>query len=328
MYNPFMFPKTNYDTIVIGSGAGGLAAAVSLAQSGQAVLVIEQHEVAGGWCQSFTLEGYRFSPGVHYIGGLDRHGSLRATYKGLGVSNDLAFCELNPEGYDHIIVGEERFDIPKGKNRYIAKLISRFPHEEIGIQGFFDETQNLIGGMGRLKIPKNILQLKRQIKNIIPLFRWGFRTGQDLINRFVTDPLLRAILAGQSGDHGLPPSQVSALIHAGIIHHYFDGGYFPKGGAFTIPRAFVRALKKAGGEILLETQVEKILLEGKRAVGVTINGGHEIRATSIISNADPGVTYSRLIGVEKLSWRLRRKLKKTHYSVSALSLFFAVDMDL
>ena len=45
------------------------------------------------------------------------------------------------------------------------------------------------------------------------------------------------------------------LYQIGIIKHYYTGGFYPKGGAFVIPRAFVRALKKAGGEIRLSTPV-------------------------------------------------------------------------
>ncbi|MDL1920918.1 FAD-dependent oxidoreductase, partial [Chloroflexi bacterium CFX5] len=101
---------TDYDAIIIGSGAGGLTAALALARAGKKVLVLEQHDRPGGWTHSFTLNGYRFSPGVHYIGALQEGGGLRRIYDGLDVSQDLAFVELNPDGYDHIIVGDKQVD--------------------------------------------------------------------------------------------------------------------------------------------------------------------------------------------------------------------------
>src|SRR5688572_28820732 len=92
--------SSDVDAIVIGSGAGGLAAAVALAQAGQSVAVFEQHYLPGGWCHSFSLEGYRFSPGVHYIGELGPDRMMRRVYEGLGLGADLAFYELNPDGFD------------------------------------------------------------------------------------------------------------------------------------------------------------------------------------------------------------------------------------
>jgi len=126
----------------------------------------------------------------------------------------------------------------------------------------------------------------------------------------------------------MPPSQVSALMQASITHHYFNGAYYPLGGAEAIPNAFVKALQRAGGELRLRTRVEKILIEDKRAVGVRLADGTELRSRYVISNADTGITFDGLIGREHLSPKLRRKQEKIEYSTSALSLFFATDMDL
>lgn len=94
IYAGLMARAVDVDTVVIGSGAGGLTAALALANAGHKVLVLEQHYLPGGWCHSFALEGYRFSPGVHDIGELRPGGRMRSLYEGLGLEG-LVFCELN-----------------------------------------------------------------------------------------------------------------------------------------------------------------------------------------------------------------------------------------
>ena len=167
---------TDYDAIVIGSGAGGLASALCMARAGQRVLVLEQHYFPGGWCHSFPLEGFLFSPGVHYIGQLQEGGAMRELYEQLGVADHLTFLELNPEGYDRVVVGEERFGIPAGRANYEAKLVERFPHQRQNIARFLAAVdrigQELEGGVGARNL-KQLVQLPGRIPTIA---RLGFRT--------------------------------------------------------------------------------------------------------------------------------------------------------
>jgi phytoene dehydrogenase-like protein len=325
-YDAEMSQRVDVDTVVIGSGAGGLTAALALANAGQKVLVLEQHYLPGGWCHSFSLSGYRFSPGVHYIGELQPGGRMRRLYEGLGLG-EMTFCELNPDGYDHVLIGGERFDFPRGKQKLTDRLCARFPHEQKGIRGYLDTVDRMgreLDELFEIKGIRDVLTIPFRAPTVA---RWGLATAESLIRHHVKDPILAGILAAQSGDHGLPPSMSPAPVHASVTAHYFEGGYYPRGGAAALPRAYIKALRKAGGEIRVRATVDKILIEDRRAIGVRLDDGSEIRARNVISNADPHVTYGRLVGAEHLSRGLRRKLGKTRYSVSALSLFMATDLD-
>ena len=321
----------DYDAIVIGSGAGGMAAAVALAKAGERVLVLEQHYLPGGWCHSFPLEGYKFSPGVHYIGELQEGGRMRGIYEGLGVANDMVFLELNPDAYDQVRIGDRRFNIPKGEERLIARLKAEFPHEAEGIGKYMGVMHNVAHEVQTMRFAKTLKDKVSMPLRMPNFFRYGMRSLEAVLDTFIKDPVLKAVLSIQAGDHGLPASRVPTLMHALVIDHYHNGGYYPKGGAMAIPRAFIKALKRHGGEIKVRAKVEALLMEGsgrsRRVVGVRLQDGTEISAKVVVSNADPHATF-QLMQDEDVPKKMQKRLKKTRYSLSALSLFFAVDMDL
>ena len=323
--------QDNYDTIVIGSGAGGLACAISLSQRGQKVLVLEQHDVPGGWCHSFYLNGHRFTPGVHYVGLLGEGETTSDLYKGLGIANELVFFRMNPDGYEHVRIGNTRFDYPANYDELVARLSARFPKEKKNISKYLNMTQRVSRELYSIPYFKGFWQ-----KLIMPyktryFGKYSLFSLSRVIGWFIKDPLLKKILNIQCGDHGVAPNRVPFLLHSALMYHYYKGGYYPMGGGGALIKSMTNEIKRNHGQVRTSSGVAKIILDGnkqKKAVGVILQNGEKIYAEHIVSNADVGITYNKLVGQENLSNRLQRKLAKTKYSCTSLMLFLTVDMDL
>lgn len=316
-----------FDTIIIGSGAGGLAAAILLAKAGQKVLVLERHYVPGGWCHSFHLNGQRFSPGVHYIGLMDEGESTNNLYKGLGIANDLVFFRMNKDCYEHCRLGDKRIDMPAGFNNLYENLAKEFPKEQKNIKKYLGLVKKVCDEV--LMIPEmhgfwDHVTIPFRTRH---MGKYALFNLKRVINWHIKDPILKAVLNTQCGDHGLPPCKASFPIHCLVMNHYFQGAFYPMGGGAGIVKGMTNALKRNGGELRVKQQVKRILIENKQAFGVELADGKQIFSKKIISNADPTTTYLDLVGKENLSPKLIKKILKTKYSITSLILFLTLDMD-
>lgn len=261
------------DTIIIGSGAGGLSAALALARAGQKVVVIEQHYVPGGWCHSFYMNGQRFSPGVHYLGKMDKGDSTSGLFEALGIANDLVFFRMNPLAYEHCWIGDKKIDMPAGFDNLYKTLAAKFPREKKGLKKYLDLVKkvsdqlylipSMSGLWDNITIPFRTAQLGK----------YGLFSLKRVIDWHIKDPLLKQVLNVQCGDHGLPPAMAAFPVHCVAMDHYREGGFYPMGGGAGIVKALTTAIKKHGGEIRTGVGVRKILLEsaGKKSGQSVLN---------------------------------------------------------
>ena len=320
------------DAIIIGSGIGGLANALTLARAGQKVIVLEQHYVPGGWCHSFYIQGHRFSPGVHYVGEMGVGQPASRVFEGLGLANDLTFFQQNSKGYDHCVVGDQRFNLPANKDRLVESLRLRFPAERRNIKRYLDIVDFSQKELHHISDLDHIVDLILAPIRTRHLGRYALFSLQRVIDWYLKDPYLKAFLNLQCGNHGLPPQRASFPIHAAVMGHYFNGGFYPAGGGAAVVKAFTKAIKQHGGEVITQARVQQILVEkttGKpRAVGVQLEDGRQLFATQIVSNADPHKTYKGMIAPEFLSSNLVKKLQHTTYSAASISMFLIIEGDL
>ena len=314
-----------FDAIVVGSGIGGLSAAALLAKYGQKkVLVLERHYAVGGFTHVFHRPGYEWDVGVHYLGEMQPGEFLRAVFDDLS-DGQLEWADMGPV-YDRAIIGDEIFDFPKGTEQLKAALVARFPGDSAAIERYFQLVARVRSSMPLYYMDKALPSLLSLLLG--PFLRWRFLRYSDKTVRQVLEGLtgnqrLIGILTAQCGDYGLPPSQASFAIHAIVASHYFEGGFYPIGGAGRIAETIVPSIKRAGGRVLSRAEVGEIVLENGSAVGVRMQAdGGIIRAPIVISDAGAITTFSRLLPQAVAEpYRLEQLLRSTRPSAAHLCLY-------
>ncbi|WP_066377539.1 phytoene desaturase family protein [Anabaena sp. CA = ATCC 33047] len=286
------------DVVVIGSGIGGLSCAAILARYGFEVTVCESHSIPGGAAHSFERQGFKFDCGPSLYSGLSYSPSvnpLRQVLDAVGVdlpcvNYDTWGCRL-PEGdFDTAVGGDQFCEVLarlRGQDavkewRELQKVMSPLAQAAIALP---PSALRLDIGAA-LTVGKFAPSLAKHSVNVLKL------TGSfdRIMNGVVRDPfiknwlnLLCFLLSG------LPASGTNAAEVAFMFADWYKPGVmldYPVGGSGALVNALVQGLEKHGGKLILGSHVEQILVEGKRAVGVKLRNGVEIRARrAVVSNA-------------------------------------------
>lgn len=288
----------DYDAIVIGSGIGGLASAAMLAKHGnKKVLVLERHYTPGGYTHVFRRPGYDWDVGVHYVGGMEPGSTIRRLLDDIS-DGQIQWADMG-EVYDRIIIDGERYDLPKGRRNLRDYLVSRFPAEEAGIDGYFDAVRSAASGSLQFNAAKTLPGPVAAVAGPLmrrDFLRWSDRTTREVLEELTDDQRLIGVLTAQFGDYGLPPAQSSFAMHAMLVSHYFRGGYYPVGGSAVFAESIIPVIERAGGVVLINAEVGRIVVEKGRAVGVEMAAdSHVIRAPIVISDAGVANTFARLL---------------------------------
>jgi all-trans-retinol 13,14-reductase len=288
----------DYDAIVIGSGIGGLTSAAMLSKhGGRKVLVLERHYTPGGYTHVFHRPGYDWDVGVHYVGGMRPGSNLRRILDDISDAR-IEWADMGPV-YDRVIVDGDAYDLPKGRRNLRAALVSWFPDEEAAIDGYFEAVAAAVSASlpfhAVKTLPGPIAAAAGPLmrRNFL---RWSDRTTREVLEELTGNQRLIAVLTAQFGDYGLPPADSSFAMHALVASHYFGGGYYPVGGSAVFADTIIPVIERAGGTVLINAEVARIVIEDGRAVGVEMAAdGRVIRAPVVISDAGVANTFARLL---------------------------------
>ena len=306
--------------VVIGSGFGGLAAAVRLGARGYRVTVLERLGQPGGRARVHRQDGFTFDAGPTIVTApflLEELWRLA----GRRLSDDVALVPMDPfyrirfdDGTDFAYSGDpDRMraevarvspeDVP-GYERFMAfsREVCRIGFEELGHVPF-----GSVASM--LRIAPDLLRLS------------GHRPLHAVVARFIRDPRLRTVFSFHPLLIGGNPFRASALY--GLIAHLERewGVHFAMGGTGRLVDGLVGLIEAQGGTVRCGAEVARIATENGRATGVDLADGRHVPAMITVSNADSAYTYATLLGGRSRRWSPRR-LERARSSMGLFVWYF------
>ena len=294
-------PEGQWDAIVVGSGAGGMACAAMLARTGLKVLVLEQHYIPGGFTHTFKRKGFEWDVGVHTIGEIGEE-HLPGRVLSFLADDSLQWDSTGPV-CEHFKFPSFNMDIPREREEQYETLREAFPHEHQGIALFEKYVDKAIQALPKYYVARSMPPSLSGLDRVIAggAWKWFGQSTVKVLNSIIQDPRLLEVLTARWVYYGAPPSQSAFGVHAIVTNHFYNGGYYPRGGAASLARALLTRVANEGGWTRTRASVKHILIKKKRAIGVQLCDGEEILAPRVIV-ATPTHSFLRMLPQPMPSW--------------------------
>lgn len=284
-----------YDAIVIGSGIGGLAAALLLLHQNKSVLVLEKNNLIGGRFTSFKKDEFTIDLGVHVISRSEK-GPLGEVLRRVGIESQVSYTKVRPI------------------SSYNGKTFI-FPHD---LKDMVPE--------------KEFEAVLRFLSDVRTMSEDEVKSYDDLdvktfLNQYTKDPLIHSCIWNVTSIYLCLPTWLAS---AGEFMRCLrwegearSSGY-PIGGCGVIVKEFVDGINKFGGEIMVGKKVNKIVVEDGKVCGV-MAGNEFFQSDMIISNADIKQTIFNMVGPEHFETNYVAYVKELEYSWGGPVLRLALD---
>ena len=325
--------------VIIGSGFGGLAAAIRLQAEGMQVTLLEKNAKVGGHAYQLVKDGYTFDMGPSII---TAPHLIQRLFEcaGARMEDYLDLVKLNPFYRIYFHDGSS-LDYTADSEQMKQQMAQFSKKDANNYDRFMAHTRHLYDavitdGLGStpFDLPTMLGFLPRalRLRALMPAY--------DFVKRYFDDTRHRFTFSFHPLFIGGNPFRAPAVY---LMIPYLEktgGVWFCKGGMYSLVRALENIFKKLGGVVETDTEVEQIVIENRRAKGVLVNVNQErdsdinvkgtrswlkfYEADGIISNADLAHTYGELIKPEHRRKWSDKKLRKTQYSMSAFLLYIGV----
>jgi phytoene desaturase len=307
--------------IVIGSGFGGLGAAVRLAAKGHEVELFEKRDKPGGRAYVYETNGFRFDAGPTVITAPFLFEEL-VTLAGKKHDDYFKLVPLHPF---YRIFNHEReyFDYNDDMDFTLGQIEKWNPDDKDGYLRFIKTTEAIFR-KGFVELgDKPFLKITDMLKVVPDLIKLqSYKNVYKYVSQFIKNDFLRQCFTFHPllvGGNPFETPSIYALIH------YLErewGVHYAMGGTSSVVKGLLKLFKELGGKIRLNGEVKEITVNKRKVTGVKLIDDSEHSADAVISNADVASTYMNLINEKSRRKYTNKKIESMRYSMSLFVIYF------
>lgn len=319
-----MSSKSKKKAVVIGSGFGGLAAAVRLGARGWDVTVLERHDQPGGRARVFRENGFVFDAGPTVITAPFLFEDLWALC-GKRLQDDVDLRPVEPF-YRIRFADGGYFDYTGDAARMREQIQALSPRDVEGYERFVSMSEDIFNvgfeqlahvGFGSWKDMARVVPKMVQLES--------YRTVYGLVSKFIENENLRQVLSFHPLLVGGNPFRTTSIYSLIPYLERKWGVHFPIGGTGALVQGLVRLIEGQGNRVQYNATVAEILVNDKHVSGVRLEDGTVLDAEVVVSNADSAFTYRKLLPAQYRRRWTDRKLARARYSMSLFVWYFGTD---
>lgn len=308
--------------VVIGSGFGGIAAAIRLRSLGIDVTICEKLDQPGGRASVFKQDGFTFDAGPTVI---TAPTCLEDVFNVIGKRLE-DYCELLPVYPFYQLCWEDgtRFNYGDNLNETLKQILDISGKQDAeGYKEFLAYTEEVfkegyeklsdeafLDWWSMIRVSPQLISLK------------AYQSVYKTVSQFISNEKIRQVFSFHSLLVGGNPFETSSIY---TLIHFLEkkwGVTFPKGGTGALIQAMVKAFKEANGKLLLNCELDEIVTSAGKVEGVRTSTGLFLPADIVVSNADVMHTYKKLLKKTPRGSEMHRSLNKKRYSMSLFLIYF------
>lgn len=309
--------------VIIGSGLGGLSAALRLSSKGHKVTILEKHHQAGGRLNQLKMDGFTFDVGPSFM---SMTYELDELFESCGIKNPVKMDELDPI-YTVYFEGNPK---PYRIFKDLKKLEKEFEGVEPNLAAkaekyinkggeFFHDTEKPVIKSNFDSVLGYILGLTRVPMKHLPYL---FKTMWTEVEKNFESEQVRVIFSLVAFFLGSTPFQTPSVYSLLSYTEMRHNGYWKvHGGMYKLVEELLKLLSERGVEIIYNTEVTAIEESNGAVKSVIDQNGKKWNADIFISNSDAASFRGKILGREKFS---EQKLDKMHWTLAPFTIHLGV----